>query len=63
MATCAVDGKLLRRYMVAPSADAPAMTIPTKTQQLFALNERGLCSFSREEIVKMVDEALVRDGD
>jgi hypothetical protein len=49
--------------MVTPSADAQAMTISTKFRQLLTLNKRGVYRFSREEIVRMVDEALVLDGE
>jgi NAD(P)-dependent dehydrogenase (short-subunit alcohol dehydrogenase family) len=57
------DEAPLRRYMVAPSAEAQASTISTKFQQLLQLNDWGPYSFSREELKKMLDEALASHKD
>lgn len=48
----------LRRYVVVPNADEQARTIQTKVTELVQLNEWGPYSYSRDELVEMLDEAL-----
>ncbi|MEE4219445.1 MAG: SDR family NAD(P)-dependent oxidoreductase [Xanthomonadales bacterium] len=52
------DDKPLRRYMVVPNQEEQSMTIRTKVNELVQLNQWGPYSYSREELVKMLDEAL-----
>lgn len=48
----------LLRYMVVPNADEHRRTIGTKMTELVQLNGWGPYSFSRDELVEMLDEAL-----
>lgn len=50
--------KPLRRYVVVPNAGEQARTIGTKVNELAQLNAWGPYSYSRDELVKMLDEAL-----
>jgi NAD(P)-dependent dehydrogenase (short-subunit alcohol dehydrogenase family) len=52
------DDKPLRRYMVVPNEEEQAWTIRTKVNELVQLNHWGPYSYSRDELVKMLDEAL-----
>ena len=52
------DEKPLRRYMVVPNEDEQAMTIGTKVNELVQLNTWGPYSYSRDELVEMLDKAL-----
>lgn len=52
------DEAPLRRYMVVPNENEQAMTIGTKVNELVQLNAWGPYSYSRDELVKMLDEAL-----
>ncbi len=52
------DDKPLRRYMVVPNEEEQAMTIGTKVNELVQLNQWGPYSYSRDELVKLLDEAL-----
>jgi NAD(P)-dependent dehydrogenase (short-subunit alcohol dehydrogenase family) len=52
------DDEPLRRYMVVPNEDEQNMTIRTKVNELVQLNRWGPYSYSRDELVKMLDEAL-----
>jgi len=52
------DDEPLRRYMVVPNEDEQSMTIRTKVNELVQLNRWGPYSYSRDELVKMLDEAL-----
>jgi NAD(P)-dependent dehydrogenase (short-subunit alcohol dehydrogenase family) len=52
------DDKPLRRYMVVPSEEEQAMTIRTKISQLVQLNQWGPYSYSRDELIKLLDETL-----
>ena len=54
--------KPLRRYMVVPNEEEQAMTIGTKVNELVQLNQWGPYSYSREELIKMLDEALAGDS-
>ncbi len=48
----------LLRYMVVPNAEEQGMTIGTKLGELVQLNQWGPYSYSRDELVKMLDDAL-----
>ena len=48
----------LLRYMVVPNADDHRRYIGTKLDELVQLNAWGPYSYSRDELVKMLDEAL-----
>ncbi|WP_371195554.1 SDR family NAD(P)-dependent oxidoreductase [Glaciecola sp. SC05] len=52
------DDKPLRRYVVTPNQNEQAFTIGTKIQQLVELNQWGPYSYSREQLVEMLDKAL-----
>jgi len=56
------DDKPLRRYMVVPNEEEQAMTIRTKVNQLVELNRWGPYSYSREELVALLDAALAAEG-
>ena len=45
----------LRRYVVTPNADSQKYTIGTKVQQLVQLNQWGPYTYSRDELVGMLD--------
>ena len=51
------DAPLLR-YVVVPNADEQAWTIRTKMRELVQLNQWGPHSYSRDELVKILDETL-----
>ena len=52
------DNNPLRRYMVVPNEDEQRMTIGTKVNELVQLNQWGPYSYSRDELVEMLDAAL-----
>ena len=52
------DDKPLRRYMVVPNEEEQAWTIRTKVNELVQLNQWGPYSYTREELIKMLDEAM-----
>jgi NAD(P)-dependent dehydrogenase (short-subunit alcohol dehydrogenase family) len=52
------NDKPLRRYMVVPNAEEQAWTIRTKVNELVQLNQWGPYSYTREELIKMLDEAM-----
>ena len=52
------DDNPLRRYMVVPNAEEQGWTIGTKINELVQLNQWGPYSYSRDELVGMLDEAL-----
>ncbi len=52
------DANPLRRYMVTPDQQTQALTIGTKVQQLVELNQWGPHSYSRDQLVDMLDKAL-----
>ena len=47
-----------RRYMVVPNADEAERTIRKAIEELVQLNDWQAYSFDREQMVKMLDEAL-----
>jgi NAD(P)-dependent dehydrogenase (short-subunit alcohol dehydrogenase family) len=56
------DDNPLRRYMVVPNAEEQAVTIRTKVNELLQLNKWGPYSYSRDELVEMLDQALAGDA-
>lgn len=56
------DDKPLRRYMVVPNEDEQGITIRTKVNELVQLNQWGPYSYSRDELVDMLDAALTGDA-
>ena len=56
------DEKPLRRYMVVPNEEEQAMTIGTKVNELVQLNTWGPYSYSREELIKLLDQALAGES-
>ncbi len=52
------DDKPLRRYVVVPNEEEQGWTIRTKVNELVQLNTWGPYSYSRDELVAMLDEAL-----
>ncbi|MEM9303365.1 MAG: SDR family NAD(P)-dependent oxidoreductase [Pseudomonadota bacterium] len=52
------DEKPLRRYMVVPNAEEQGWAITTKIQQLVQLNQWGPHSYSRDQLVEILDAAL-----
>ena len=56
------DDKPLRRYVVVPDAQEQAITIRTKVTELVQLNQWGPYSYSRDELVELLDEALAANA-
>ncbi len=56
------DDNPLRRYVVVPNADEHGFTIRTKVNELVQLNEWGPYSYSRDQLVELLDEALSGDA-
>lgn len=56
------DEDPLRRYVVVPNAEEQAITIRTKVNELVQLNQWGPYSYSRDELVELLDEALSGDA-
>ena len=52
------DDEPLRRYVVVPNAEEQAFTIRTKVTELVQLNEWGPYSYSRDQLVEMLDQVL-----
>ncbi len=52
------DDKPLRRYVVVPNEGEQAWTIGTKINELVQLNAWGPYSYSRDQLVEMLDEAI-----
>ena len=52
------DEKPLRRYVVVPNAQEQEMTISTKVNELVQLNQWGPYSYSRDQLVELLDKAL-----
>ncbi|MGB5258746.1 MAG: SDR family NAD(P)-dependent oxidoreductase [Woeseiaceae bacterium] len=57
------DDKPLRRYVVVPNEDEQGWTIGTKINELVQLNQWGPYSYSRDELIAMLDKALAGDDD
>ena len=52
------DEKPLRRYVVVPNEKEQEMTISTKINELVQLNQWGPYSYSRDQLVELLDKAL-----
>ena len=52
------DDNPLRRYVVVPNAEEQEWTIGAKVNELVQLNEWGPHSYSRDQLVEMLDAAL-----
>ncbi|MFT6737646.1 MAG: short-subunit dehydrogenase [Kangiellaceae bacterium] len=52
------DEEPLRRYVVTPNQQEQAFTIGAKVQQLVELNQWGPHSYSRDQLVEMLDKAI-----
>ncbi len=55
------NDKPLRRYVVVPNAEEQAWTIGTKINELVQLNTWGPYSYSRDQLVEMLDKAIAGD--
>jgi NAD(P)-dependent dehydrogenase (short-subunit alcohol dehydrogenase family) len=55
------DDSPLRRYVVVPNEGEQDRTIRTKVNELVQLNQWGPYSYSRDELVEMLDQALAGD--
>ncbi len=56
------DGDPLRRYVVVPNAEEQEFTINTKINELVQLNQWGPYSYSRDELVELLDKALAGEA-
>ena len=56
------DDNPLHRYMVVPNEEEQAWTIQTKLNELVQLNQWGPYSYSRDELVDLLDAALSGDA-
>ncbi len=56
------DDNPLRRYVVVPNTEEQEMTIRTKVNELVQLNQWGPYSYSRDQLVELLDEALSGDA-
>ena len=56
------DDKPLRRYVVVPNAGEQEWTIGTKINELAQLNQWGPYSYSRDQLIEMLDAALSGDA-
>ena len=56
------DDKPLRRYMVVPNEGEQERTIRTKVNELVQLNTWGPYSYSRDQLVELLDAALAGDA-
>ena len=52
------DESPLRRYVVVPNAAEQTMTIRTKVYELAQLNQWGPYSYSRDQLIELLDEAI-----
>jgi NAD(P)-dependent dehydrogenase (short-subunit alcohol dehydrogenase family) len=57
------DDNPLRRYMVVPNEGEQEFTISTKVHELVQLNEWGPYSYSREQLIALLDKALAGDDE
>jgi len=55
------DDNPLRRYVVVPNLEEQERTIRTKVSELVQLNRWGPYSYSRDQLIDMLDEALAGD--
>ena len=57
------DPAPLRRYVVVPNKEEQGWTIGTKINELVQLNKWGPHSYSRDELVAMLDDAIAGKDD
>jgi NAD(P)-dependent dehydrogenase (short-subunit alcohol dehydrogenase family) len=56
------DDKPLRRYLVVPNEEEQGWTIGQKIAELAEMNQWGPYSYSRDELIEMLDAALAGDS-
>lgn len=56
------DDNPLRRYVVVPNAEEQEITIRTKVNELVQLNQWGPYSYSRDQLVELLDAAISGDA-
>jgi short-subunit dehydrogenase len=56
------DDNPLRRYVVVPNEEEQEFTIRTKVTELVQLNQWGPYSYSRDELIELLDAALAGDA-
>lgn len=56
------DNGPLRHHVVVPNAEEQAMTIGTKVNELVQLDQWGPYSYSRDQLVELLDAALSGDA-
>jgi len=56
------DDEPLRRYVVVPNAEEHEFTLRTKVNELVQLNQWGPYSYSRDQLVELLDEALSEEA-
>ena len=56
------DDNPLRRYVVVPNVEEQEFTIRTKVVELVQLNEWGPYSYTRDELIELLDAALAGDA-
>jgi len=56
------DDNPLRRYLVVPNAEEQDWTIRAKVNELAQMNQWGPYSYSRDQLVELLDEALSGDA-
>jgi hypothetical protein len=54
------DEKPLRRYVVTPNQQEQLFTISTKIRQLVELNQWGPHTYSRDQLVEMLDKTIAQ---
>ena len=57
------DDEPLLRYMVVPNEEQQRLTISTQVNELVQLNQWGPYSYTRDELVALLDEALAGDAE
>ena len=55
------DDEPFRRYMVVPNENEAGLTIGKQIEQLVQLNDYQAYSYSREQLIEMLDAALAKD--
>lgn len=56
------DDKPLRRYVVTPNQQEQAYTINTKVRQLVELNQWGPHTYTRDQLVEMLDKVIAEEA-
>ncbi len=57
------DDNPKHRYMVVPNREEAGWTIGTIIQEMVQLNQQQVHSFSRDEIIGMLDQAMAAEGE